>query len=343
MKEIIKVFSIRMLSSIIILVLSMRFFYGSVSHSHENSNVIYDIISALLGAAVFIIPFSKIKQKIYFYIKNLLDARSASLEENIQKLSNDVSKLRKEIKNSEEIKNIDNKLEKITKEYKDFFNNNRKGIIKGQIESEIKMEIKRGAYNLIEEKFKSQIERKTKLNIIKENKNRILNRIHKSIDFIERSSRKHMALGLYFSFSGLIFTIISVLKINGNSILDTHENIYFMEYLQKSSIVLCSELIGFFFFRTYRSSINEIKYFNNEMTNIEVIFSALETAVFSGNQKLIDIMCEKLIITERNFILKKGEATLSLMSQENENKGDEKVFAFVESMTDKILRTQHKK
>ena len=64
----------------------------------------------------------------------------------------------------------------------------------------------------------------------------------------------------------------------------------------------------------YKRNLDEIKYLNNERTNIELKLIALETSILNkddGYDTLSKILIE-LSKTERNFILKKGESTVEV-------------------------------
>ena len=56
----------------------------------------------------------------------------------------------------------------------------------------------------------------------------------------------------------------------------------------------------------------EIKYFQNEMTNIESRFLALYAAVNSGELKSMQEVVLLLAKTERNYVLQKGQTTVGL-------------------------------
>ena len=49
---------------------------------------------------------------------------------------------------------------------------------------------------------------------------------------------------------------------------------------------------------------------------------AMEAAFASGDKPTIKHMCNELIKTERNFILRKGETTIALRKDELEQQGD---------------------
>jgi hypothetical protein len=81
-------------------------------------------------------------------------------------------------------------------------------------------------------------------------------------------------------------------------------------YLPKLSFVLAVELFAYFFLRLYKVNLTEIKYFQNELTNLEGKYVALRFAIASDDNSLKSKVVEELCKTERNFILKKDESTV---------------------------------
>lgn len=59
-------------------------------------------------------------------------------------------------------------------------------------------------------------------------------------------------------------------------------------FLPRLTLVVFIEIFAYFFLRLYKSSLTEIKYFQNEMTNIEAKFIALYIALESDNQETRD-------------------------------------------------------
>jgi hypothetical protein len=62
--------------------------------------------------------------------------------------------------------------------------------------------------------------------------------------------------------------------------------------------------------RLYRSSLEDIKYFQNELTNAESVKMAFATALIFDDKETLKQLTLEIVKTERNFILKKGESTI---------------------------------
>lgn len=88
--------------------------------------------------------------------------------------------------------------------------------------------------------------------------------------------------------------------------------------LMRLSLVVFLEAFALFFLRLYRSNIEDIKYYQNELTNLEVWFAALAAAQQTGNGKTIASILNRLSQIERNFVLKRGETTVELEKSRQE-------------------------
>lgn len=96
-------------------------------------------------------------------------------------------------------------------------------------------------------------------------------------------------------------------SMTGNILTD-----YILYYIPRLSVVLFIEVFSYFFLRLYRANLNDMKYFQNELTNIESKLTALNIAVHGDDNALKATVVESLLATERNFVLKKGETTIDL-------------------------------
>ncbi len=83
-------------------------------------------------------------------------------------------------------------------------------------------------------------------------------------------------------------------------------------FVPRVSLVLLIEVFAYFFLRLYKQSLTEIKYFQNEITNIQSRQLATHIASANDDSALRSLVVEELIKTERNFILSKDQTTVEL-------------------------------
>ena len=76
-------------------------------------------------------------------------------------------------------------------------------------------------------------------------------------------------------------------------------------------MVILIEVFAYFFLRLYKTGLGEIKYFQNELTNVEVRALALRSALDHADAATSAAILLKLSDTERNY-LKKDETTPDL-------------------------------
>jgi hypothetical protein len=108
--------------------------------------------------------------------------------------------------------------------------------------------------------------------------------------------------------------------------------------LPRFSVGLLLQFVGFFFLRLYVANELDLKHNKNEITNLEMKMMALQLAKeFNDSPSKKEIM-KSLAQTERNFILKKNEKSVSTeaLSEYNDLRG------LIEKLVNKIPGTKDK-
>jgi len=151
------------------------------------------------------------------------------------------------------------------------------------------------------------------LDSIENSSKRIIKRIKDELYRLDKYSRTNLLIGLFvtvFAVMILYATINSRSFIEIKSMLDVWS--IFLSLLPTFSLVLLIEIFAFFFLRLYKENLTEIKYFQNELTNIELKMMAVEVAYITNKEKALEEAISALTNTERNYVLKKGETTVEL-------------------------------
>lgn len=94
--------------------------------------------------------------------------------------------------------------------------------------------------------------------------------------------------------------------------LDGSTTLLVLAFASKVALALTANVFAFFFLSTYRRNLNEIRYFHNELTNIQSRVLALYVAKEHGAADALSEALRSLTATERNFVLKAGETTADL-------------------------------
>lgn len=162
--------------------------------------------------------------------------------------------------------------------------------------------------NNITEDYLKSIENLFKQKELEEATQESCSRINREIDSLKRRGTINLFLGMFLSLFGLFFL--------GNIIFDPidYKNLeqLLINIIPRTLLVIFIEIFSFFFLNLYKKSLDEVKYFQNEMTNLEAKYLSLYIAKQSGNFKLLSHALENLLQTERNFVLKKDETTIEL-------------------------------
>lgn len=107
---------------------------------------------------------------------------------------------------------------------------------------------------------------------------------------------------------GIIILGISIIQKNSfSTTLDLLSH-----YIPRLSTVILIEIFAFFFLNLYRKNLDEIKYFQNELSNLSFKISSLKSALILEDKDCASKIIGEFSKVERNFILKKDETTEKL-------------------------------
>ena len=142
-------------------------------------------------------------------------------------------------------------------------------------------------------------------------------RLADEVDALGRRSNLNLVIGIMTAFAGLGVMAYVVFS-NANTGSDKEWIAMASHYIPRTSLVIFVEVFAYFFLRLYKVNLGEIKFFQNELTNLELKYAALRTALIIDDQSLRSkVICE-LAKTERNFVLKKGESTVEIEARKTD-------------------------
>ena len=134
-----------------------------------------------------------------------------------------------------------------------------------------------------------------------------IRRLRDELYALRRRGNINLFFGIVVALIGMTLLGYFVLASSG----DEEEHVDFIErFLPQVSLVLVVEVFAYFFLRLYSLSLSEVKYFQNEISNVEAKKVALDGAIRIGDEELMRRVIAELAQTERNYILKKGESTV---------------------------------
>lgn len=213
-------------------------------------------------------------------------------------------------KNSEKVHTIYTKeLKELKKELEDLKNQNltEATSLTSNEKQELLERLNEQFENNITQTYLDNLKSSLRTKYIEDVTKRSFYRIEEQIENLKRRGTINLFLGMLLSIVGLYF-LSSITKTTGyQSFQDLLINI-----TPRTLLVIFIEIFSFFFLNLYKKSLDEVKYFQNELTNLEAKYLALNIAKHNGNFKLLSTTLDHLLTTERNFILKKDETTIEL-------------------------------
>lgn len=149
-------------------------------------------------------------------------------------------------------------------------------------------------------------------NSITERSESSLKRIYLEIDSLGRRGTLNLSIGVVMALVGV--SLLGYIVLNGTTELSSSVSSLATHFVPRLTVVILVELFSFFFLRLYKSSLDEIKYFQNEATNLELRFTALDAALHFGDEALRAKVIDSLLQTDRNPMLLTGMSTRELES-----------------------------
>lgn len=137
---------------------------------------------------------------------------------------------------------------------------------------------------------------------------RTIHRLEAEIESQTKRGNLNLFLGIITTLIGVAILSYSVFQ----APLLTSDIEIASHFLPRLSLVVLIEVFAYFFLRLYKQSLDEIKYFQNEITNIENKYLGSYLATELPATESISSVIHHLMSTERNFILDKGQSTAQI-------------------------------
>lgn len=152
-------------------------------------------------------------------------------------------------------------------------------------------------------------EKRSRLELLLNDFMNIKKRLNSEIEKLSRKANLNLVIGSLTTVVALIGLGFVVFPSNGE--FKGYADMLY-HYIPRLSLIIFVEVFAYFFLKLYKLNLNDMKYFQNELTTVELKLSSLTTAINFGKDIDISAITLELSKTERNFILKKGETTVDL-------------------------------
>lgn len=138
-------------------------------------------------------------------------------------------------------------------------------------------------------------------------------RLEREIDTLGRRGSTNLTLGVITTLIGL-FLLTAFIFSKNDFALGSME--YLINFMPRLSLVIFVEIFAYFFLRLYKAGLSEIKYFQNELTNLESKHVALMASLRSQDSSMMNKVIEIMAATERNQIIEKGQTTVEIQKMQ---------------------------
>lgn len=182
-----------------------------------------------------------------------------------------------------------------------------------KIEQQVNSKIEKITLDTLLERIKIKYEDKLtddlKYKSLEEELYTIKNRIDRETARITRNGNINLTIGFFTTFMAIFFLGYSLLGVSHTT--ETTQSFLF-HFIPRFTLSLFIELFSFFFLRIYKNNLDDIKYLNNERTNIDLKLVALKTSIIHNDNDSLKVILNDLSKTERNFILQKDQSTVDI-------------------------------
>ncbi|MCP3927221.1 MAG: hypothetical protein GY714_32075 [Desulfobacterales bacterium] len=272
-------------------------------------NVVSEKLSLYAGISGLILAFLGAGQSFLFYLKGKPEENGTSpLLQSIEAMRHDISRV-----------NIEEDIVKLKGIFEEFLINKPQTQIGldpndlGDIVQSIKNQINENVASEIFEEIKKNVSKlrisSSQISELRSIYHQTKKRLIGEVDALSRRANLNLVIGTLttiFAIGLLAFIVLT------SNIYSGDLNAFLWHYVPRFSVVIFIEVFSFFFLKLYRKSLDEIKYFQNEITNLDSHIIALESALIVNDTSQIGQVISSLSAIERNFILKKGESTVEL-------------------------------
>ncbi|RQO79157.1 hypothetical protein DBR40_05410 [Pedobacter sp. KBW01] len=185
------------------------------------------------------------------------------------------------------------------------------------------------------EEFKKDAIINNKVKIIERELDDLKHRIRYQSQRLARSTALNLTIGVTTTAAVIAFLGYSVATFDTTL---TSAGDYLIHFIPRISLSIILEVFAYFFLRLYTKNLEEIKYWNNELTNIEFKSIAIKSAMLEDNTKLLEKIAMEILKTERNFILKKGESTVELEKSKNDETNTLAIISKLAGIKDSVKK-----
>lgn len=185
----------------------------------------------------------------------------------------------------------------------------------------------------VAQQAKDHVQRADLRQSIEDTFNRSRDRIQLYANKASMASDAFRRLGYILAVTGLTVAILNLGVAFHTDALATTNEITWAKLLRhlpySAPVIILSEFLALIMFRYYSRSLEQMRYFSNEVTTLDIRQTGVLLMVQQGSKSDLMKAATELARVERNIILRKDERTMELANNRDED-------AMIKALTDKI-------
>lgn len=134
----------------------------------------------------------------------------------------------------------------------------------------------------------------------------IQNRLEQEIKSLNKKANMNLIIGITTTAISIVYLI--VFSFNIPHIKEVIE--FFASYLPRLTLLVFIELFSFYFLNLYKHNLNQIKYYQDENTDINFKIISLKVALLNNKPELLDKVLTNFLEMQHNKIVTKEQTTL---------------------------------
>lgn len=188
---------------------------------------------------------------------------------------------------------------------------NQKSELFGSLKKNFTENINKEFFQQLNENISTELtkEKRNRLENLLKEFNSIKSRLNTEIEKLSRRANVNLVIGSLTTIVALI-TLGYIVFQSTQPFKGYVDMLY--HYIPRLSLIIFVEVFAYFFLKLYKSNLNDMKYYQNELTTVELKLASITTAIHFGKDTDISLITSEFSKTERNFILKKDETTVEI-------------------------------
>ncbi|MFH2067835.1 MAG: hypothetical protein ABIK15_21705 [Pseudomonadota bacterium] len=295
------------ISGIITLILGSRYVQ---TEFQGNITVISGVMLIVLGGAVSALSYLRGNKRLSNELNgdNFVNITNTLNDDDISRIASVITEKIYSIGNANFLPQISN-IELTAEE--------RKGIIES-LKSNITIELSENLFKSVKSELADSITENKMFPELRKELQKTKTRLKEEIGALTRRGNLNLVIGAFTTILAVALLAYVILTAK-SAALELKD--FAWHFIPRITVSIFIQIFSFFFLRLYRNSLDDIKYFQNELTNVDSRFAALEASMLLGDKEIISKVIEEISITDRNSKLKQGESTVALEKLKEENRG----------------------